>query len=187
MGSRLWLRNASKALGQNEPSPYQSSPFLSDPPTPSVNELGEPPMPVSPADRSLRLIDQLLTKSKQRKLAWNIGFEDGQFVTSLPNGGLAFVVQVKEDARKFKVLDETQETILEETILGRYVPGVLDGTPGSPTFQTYNENGRLRVSYSGNQVDGLFESIGQLQDLARAQALQVDDKLAKAEKLLAAI
>jgi hypothetical protein len=187
MGSRSWLGYVSKALGQNDPSPYQSSPFLSDPPMPSESEMAEAPSSVSPGDRSVRLIDQLLLKSKQGKLAWKTGFEDGQFMTSLPHGGLAFVVQVKEGTHKFKVLDEKQEVILEETIQGRYVSGAPDGSPGSPTLQTFDEHGLLRFSYLGGQRDEIFEAIGNLQELARVQALQVDDKLAKAEKLLAAI
>ena len=187
MGSRSWLRSVGKSLGQPQPSPYQSSPFLSDPSTPLITEVEESAIPVSPEERSLRLIDQLLTKSKQGKLSWQTGFEDGQYMTVLPEGGLAFVVQKKGEFLKFKVLDETQETILDETLYGRYVSGVTGETPGSPTFQTFSENGLLRVSYRGDQIDELFDGIGRLQELARVQALRVNDKLAKAEKLLAAI
>ena len=187
MSDRSWFRSVGRALGQNEPRQEQPPPLLSDPPKPSETEIGEQPRPVLLVDRALRLIDQLIVKSKQGKLAWNTGFEDGQFVTLLPYGGLAFVVQIKGEVRKFRVLDETQEVILDETVQGRYVPGAPGSTPGSPTFQTYDENDMLRVQYLGDRTDGLYEAIGELYELARARALQVNEKLAKAERLLAAI
>jgi hypothetical protein len=92
------------------------------------------------------------------------------------------------------MLDDLQEVILEKTIQGRWVAHVSGGTPGSPTFQTYEENEEfpppdlLRAQYlGGGQVDDLYEAIGKLQGLARTRALQVNEKLAKAERLLAAI
>ena len=42
--------------------------------------------------------------------------EDGQFKALLPNVELAFVFQVKGDVRRFAMLDEQQETVLEERI-----------------------------------------------------------------------
>jgi len=113
-------------------------------------------------ERSQRLINQLLDKTNQGKLTWTTAFEDGQFKTPLPGGSLWFVVQRKGDLRKFTMLDESQETILEESIT---------------RAETINEPAdmpKLR----------LYSAIDRLQDLARIQALQVDDKVARAEKIL---
>jgi len=150
-------------------------------------------------EKSLSFVNQLIEKTEQEKLSWSTGFEDGQFKTLLPGGKLAFVVQVNimskggGQVRKFQMLDDRQEVILEKTIQGRYVSGTPGGTPGSPTFQTYEGDEAfpppdlLRSQYLHGQVDELFDAIGKLQGLARTRALQVDEKLAKAEKLLAAI
>jgi hypothetical protein len=144
-------------------------------------------------EKPLAFVNQLIKKTEQGKLSWSTGFEDGQFKTLLPGGKLAFVVQERDGVRKFQMLDDRQEVILDKAIQGRYVSGVPGGTPGSPTFQTYEGNDKtpppdlLRTQYLRGQVDVLFEAIGNLQMLARSRALQVDEKLAKAEKLLAAI
>jgi hypothetical protein len=144
-------------------------------------------------EKSLSFVNQLIEKTEQGKLSWSTGFEDGQFKTLLPGGKLAFVVQVKGHMRKFQMLDDQQEVILEQTVQRRCVPGAPGGTPGSPTFQTYDGNEDdppqelLRVQYLDGQVDGLFEAIGKLQELARIRALQVNKKLEDAEKMLAAI
>lgn len=144
-------------------------------------------------EKSLDFVNQLIEKTEQGKLSWSIGFEDGQFKTLLPGGKLAFVVQVRGGIRKFQMLDDHQEVILEKTVQGRWISRVPGGVPGSPTFQTYDGNEEspppdsLRAQYLGGRVDGFFEAIGKLQDLARNQALQVNEKLANAERLLAAI
>jgi hypothetical protein len=144
-------------------------------------------------ERALSFVNQLIEKTEQGKLSWSTGFEDGQFKTLLPGGKLAFVVQVKGELRKFQMLDDRQEVILEKTIRGRYVSRAPGGTPGSPTFQTYDGDEEfpppdlLRFQYLGSQVDELFDAIGTLQSLALSRALRVNEKLANAEKLLAAI
>jgi len=186
MSSRSWFGFASKVADEGKAS-QQASPNLSGSSLPSESEIEESSPSGSQEDRALRLIGQLTIKSEQGKLRWTTGFEDGQFVTSLPNGGLAFVIQVKEGVRSFTVLDESQEMILNEAVQGRYTAGVVGSTPGSPTLQTFDANGLLRFTYIGEQRDVLFEAIGSLQELARAQALRVNDKLTKAERLLAAI
>lgn len=116
-------------------------------------------------ERSRKLVDQLLEKTKEGRLTWTAAFEDGQFKTVLPGGPLWFVVQVKGNTRKFLMLDEHQETVLEEAVT---------------KAETENEPAHHPKLM-------LYSAIGKLQELARVQALQVDDKLAKAEKLLAAI
>jgi len=186
MSSRSWFGFVSKVAGEGK-APQQASPNLSDGSLRSESEIEDSSPLGSQEDRALRLIGQLTIKSKQGKLRWTTGFEDGQFVTSLADGGLAFVVQVKDGICSFKVLDESQEVILNEAVQGRYTAGVVGSTPGSPTLQTFNANGILRFTYIGEQRDVLFETIGSLQELARAQALRVNDKLTKAERLLAAI
>jgi hypothetical protein len=115
-------------------------------------------------EQSLGLIKQLIEKTEQGKLTWSSGFLDGQFKTLLPTGELAFVVQVRGDERRFMMLDERQEVILEETVTGV-----------EAEFEPYNPKLFL------------YSAIGGLQALARTQALRVNEKLAKAEKILAAI
>ncbi|HXR38015.1 MAG TPA: hypothetical protein VN776_02940 [Terracidiphilus sp.] len=107
----------------------------------------------------------MIEKTEQGKLSWSTGFEDGQFKTLLPEGKLAFVVQVKGDVRKFRMLDDRQEVILENTV-------------------TENEAQAGDVDLL---KDLLYDAIGKLQGMARSRALQVNEKLATAEKLLAAI
>lgn len=116
-------------------------------------------------EQSLGFLNQLIDKTEQGKLSWSTGFEDGQFKTLLPGGKLAFVVQAKGDVRKFRMLDDKQETVLEETI-------TKDDTVNEPAHHP-----KLL----------LYSAIGKLQTSARSRALQVNEKLAKAEKLLAAI
>jgi len=147
--------------GKLGPPPQSSSP--------RKGGIGPPPRPpVPPAERSLRLIGQLLAKTKEGKLPWTTGFEDGQFKTMLPDGELAFVIQVKGEVRKFLMLDGRQEVILDETV---------------PFSETVADN----INYGDDKREKLYEAIGELQEIARSQALQVDDKLARAEKILAAI
>jgi len=110
-------------------------------------------------------ISQLSEKTEQGKLTWSAGFEDGQFKTLLPGGKLAFVVQAKGDVRKFLMLDDRQEAILNETV---------------------TEADTLREPADHPKVL-LYSAIEKLQKLARTRALQVNEKLAEAEKLLAAI
>jgi hypothetical protein len=111
-----------------------------------------------------RLIGQLRQKTEQGKLSWSTGFEDGQFKT-LVGGRLAFVVQVKGDIRKFLVLDEHQEIILDEEVSS-------DETVNAPML---------------SPKDIIYDAIGSLHTLVRDRALQVNEKLATAEKLLADI
>jgi hypothetical protein len=145
-------------LGRIEPPPQES--------IPARGKITRPPQPVVPSvERALRLIDQLLTKTQEGKLPWTTGFEDGQFKTVLPRGELAFVIQVKADAHRFLMLDEHQEIILDETV-------------------TRDESTHGQVTSS---KDMLYDAIQILQVEARSRALQVNEKLAKAERLLAAI
>ncbi len=116
-------------------------------------------------ERPLKLVDQLLLKTEEGKLSWTTGIEDGQFITVFPNGEGAFVVQVKDDLRKFLVLNDHQEPVLEEAI------------PESVMASAQVELPKCQ----------LYDRIGRLQSLARLQALQVDDKLVKAEQFLASI
>jgi hypothetical protein len=118
-------------------------------------------------DKSLGFVNQLIEKTEQGKLSWSTGFEDGQFKTLLPEGKLAFVVQVKGELRKFQMLDEHQEVILEDAVT--------------------RDEAHLDMVQGGVDRDNLFEAILKLQELARSRALQVNEKLAKAERLLAAI
>lgn len=112
-----------------------------------------------------KLLKQAVEKTEQRKLSWTTAFEDGQFKAILPNGELALVVQVKGDLRRFLVLDNKQETLLDETI----TKAETESVPAHhPKLVRYLE-------------------IGKLQELARGQALLVNEKLIQAEKLLAAI
>jgi hypothetical protein len=140
---------------------------MSPPPEPHRQDpLPPPPLPDAPSSQhALKLIGQLKIKTEQGKLIWTTGFEDGQFKTLLPRGELAFVVQVKGDVRKFLMLDERQEVILEETV---------------------TDDGAVHEQILSPK-DMLYDAIGKLQALARIRALQVNEKLEKAEKLLAAI
>ena len=118
-------------------------------------------------EKSLGFVNQLIEKTEQGKLSWSTGVEDGQFKTLLPGGELAFVVQVKGEVHKFLMLDDHQEIILEEAI-------------------SLDEAHRDKIN-GGIALDALYDAILNLQERARSRALQVNDKLAKAEKLLAAI
>jgi hypothetical protein len=118
-------------------------------------------------EKSLGFVNQLIEKTEQGKLSWSTGFEDGQFKTLLPEGKLAFVVQVKGEMRRFQMLDERQEVILEDAVT--------------------RDEAHLDHIQGGDQRDSLFEAILKLQELARSRALRVNEKLAKAEELLAAI
>lgn len=118
--------------------------------------------------RSLSFVNQLIEKTEQGKLPWTTAFEDGQFKAVLPGGELAFVVQVKGEVRKFLILDDRQEVIHERSV-------------------SFDEAHVANVHSSNDGLDRLYEAIGNLQHSARGRALQVDEKLAKAERLLAAI
>jgi hypothetical protein len=123
-------------------------------------------------EKSLSFVNQLIEKTEQGKLSWSTGFEDGQFKTLLPEGKLAFVVQVNGNTNRFMMLDDKQEVILQERIdLGELNRGIA--TPEAA--ERYGKR------------DALYHAILELNKLARTQALQVNEKLEKAEKLLAAI
>src|SRR5271165_2879090 len=106
-------------------------------------------------DKSLNFVNQLIEKTEQGKLSWSSGFEDGQFKTLLPGGELAFVVQRRGDLFRFRMFDERQRVILEETV-------------------TKADTEREPAHHPGLS---LYQRIGRLQELARIQALQVDDQL----------
>jgi hypothetical protein len=114
------------------------------------------------SEKSQSFVDQLLEKTREGKISWTTAFEDGQFKTVLPGGQLAFVVQVKGDARRILMLDERQEAVLDETITKAETEGEPEHHP------------KIK----------LYAGIGELQDLARSQALQVNVKLVQAEQLL---
>lgn len=116
-------------------------------------------------DRSQSFVNQLLEKTREGKLSWTTAFEDGQFKTVLPGGQLAFVVQVKGDMRRIQMLDDKLETVFDESI----TKADIEQDPA--------HHPKLML-YSG---------IGKLQELARGQALQVNEKLAQAEQLLSSI
>jgi hypothetical protein len=118
-------------------------------------------------EKSLSFVIQLIEKTEQGKLSWSTGFEDGQFKTLLPGGKLAFVVQVKGEMREFQMIDDAQEVILEETVT--------------------RDQAHLANIQGDDRLDRLYEAILSLQELARSRALRVNEKLANAEKLLAAI
>jgi hypothetical protein len=116
-------------------------------------------------DQALGFVNQLIEKTEQGKLSWSTGFEDGQYKTLLPDGKLAFVVQVNGSTNRFMMLDDKQEVILLESIdIDELNRGIARGK---------------RVA--------LYNAIDQLNKLARTQALHVNEKLADAEKMLAAI
>ena len=120
------------------------------------------------SEKALGFVNQLIEKTKLDRLRWTTGFEDGQYKTLLPGGNLAFVIQVKGEMRKFQMLDDHQEVILERTVTRDEV--------------------HIQSVQSGDDRLGIFyEAILELQELARKRALQVNEKLERAEKLLAAI
>jgi hypothetical protein len=123
-------------------------------------------------ERSLSFVKMLIEKTNQGKISWSTGFEDGQFKTLLPGGKLAFVVQVNGPINHFMMLDDRQEVILQERI------DLDELNRGIPSPEAAKGHGEKHA---------LYRAILELNKLARAQALQVDDKLAKAEELLAAI
>lgn len=119
-------------------------------------------------ERSLGFVNQLIEKTEQGKLQWSTGFEDGQFKTIVPEGDLVFVVQANPEMRKFMILDNYQDVILEEEIS----PDVLQN---------------VQIQANQPKLIMLYNNIGQLQNLVRASALKVNEKLEKAEKFLSAI
>ncbi|HEV2325207.1 MAG TPA: hypothetical protein VGS10_14745 [Terracidiphilus sp.] len=115
-------------------------------------------------ERTMNFVNQLIEKTQQGKLSWSTGFEDGQFKTLLPGGKFAFVVQVKGNERRFSMLDDNQEPILQETV-----------TQGEVTTEPASDK------------DHLYDAIGTLQELVRSRALKVNEKLITAERMLAEI
>jgi hypothetical protein len=97
--------------------------------------------------------------------------EDGQFRTLLPDGELAFVVQAREDVRRFRMLDDRQEAILDETV---------------NLHETVADN----IDFGSDRREKLYAAIGVLQELANDSALKVNktrEKIEHAKKVLAAI
>jgi hypothetical protein len=119
------------------------------------------------SEKALSFVNQLIEKTKQGNISWSRAFEDGQFKAVLLGGKLAFVVQVKGETRKFQMIDENQEEILVKIVT--------------------RDEAHCDTVQGGVVLSELFDAILTLQELARARALQVNEKLANAEKLLAAI
>lgn len=123
-------------------------------------------------ERSITFVDQLLEKTEQGKLSWTTGFEDGQYKTVLPGGKLAFVVQVSGKNNRFMMLDENQDVILQENI------DLEELNRGITTPEMVERFGAK---------ERLYRAIHSLNQVAKIQALQVNEKLVQAEKLLEAI
>jgi hypothetical protein len=118
-------------------------------------------------DRTMGFMTQLIEKTEQGKLSWSTGFEDGQFKTVLPGGKLAFVVQEDGPTKRFMMLDDNQEVILQENVNEWEFKG-----------------DELTV---GSKMQQVNSAMNRLIELARTRSLQVNEKLAEAEKLLAGI
>lgn len=119
-------------------------------------------------EKAIGFVNQLIEKTEQGKLSWSTGgFEDGQFKTLLPGGKLAFVVSVNGDVGRFRMLDDHQEVILDETVT--------------------RDEAHLASLRGESQPDILYGLILNLQELARNRALRVNEKLAEAERLLLSI
>jgi hypothetical protein len=118
-------------------------------------------------EKSLGFVNQLIEKTELGRLIWSTGFEDGQFKTILPGGELAFVIQATGEMRKFQMLDEHQEVILEDVVT--------------------RDEAQLDKIRGGIDRDNLYDAILKLQEMARSQALQVNQKLVQAEQLLNSI
>lgn len=117
-------------------------------------------------ERTINLMKQLLLKTSQGKITWSRGFEDGQFKTILPGGKLAFVVQEKHAVLRFSMYDEKQEMLLDE------------------------QHAMVEATEQQQQETSSSLWVGcckLLYDAARQNALQIDDRLQEAEKLLSAI
>lgn len=146
-------------------------------------------------EQSLKFVNQLLEKTEQGKIPWSTGVFDGQFKAILPGEGLAFVVQVKKRAdgqivHKFQLLDEHQEEILNDVISAKFERESPNGGyfVGGPQRLYWDGEGKIDSQYEPNeQRIQLFSAIGQLQELARSKALKVDQRLAQAEEILAAL
>jgi hypothetical protein len=145
-------------------------------------------------EQTLKFVNQLREKTAQGKIPWTTGVFDGQFKAILPGEGLAFVVQVKKRAdgqivHKFQLLDDHQEEILNDIISAGYIKDLPNGSSDfTPSFHYWDGEGKIDPQYAPEeQRVQLFNAIGELQDKARAQALQVNQKLQKAEALLASI
>jgi hypothetical protein len=116
------------------------------------------------SEKSQSFVNQLLEKTREGKILWTTAFEDGQFKTVLPGGQLAFVVQVRGEMHKFQMLDERQEVILEDAVT--------------------RDEAHLDKVRGGADRENLYDAILKLQEMARSQALQVNQKLVQAEQLL---
>jgi hypothetical protein len=140
-------------------------------------------------EKSLQFVQQLIEKTEKGLILWTPAIEDGQFKTLLGQGELAFVVQVKRNTRQPFLLDEHQETILEEELNS-------DDDLVRASVEKLQEERSLRNLYDKTPHGDfptetkpalLFEAIGHLQELARSKALKVNQRLAQAEEILASL
>jgi hypothetical protein len=139
-------------------------------------------------EKSLSIVQQLIDKTEKGLVFWSSAFLDGQFKTILGDGQWAFVVQVKGNIRSFLLLDDHQETILEEEI--------REDASLQCALDTLRSERGLRAMYPTSPHDKfsqeaekalLFEEIGRLQELARSKALKVNEKVVQAEEFLASL
>lgn len=145
-------------------------------------------------EKSLKFVQQLIEKTENGPILWTPAVEDGQFKTILPDGKLAFVVQVKGNVRRFLLLDDHQETILEEEIvedasLQNTLKALKRERERIPkAFYTEQTSDKISQFFSQETDKALlFEEIGRLQELARTKALKVNEKLVQAEEFLASL
>jgi hypothetical protein len=119
-------------------------------------------------EEAIGFVNQLIEKTERGKLSWSTGgFEEGQFKTMLPGGKLAFVVSVNGEIRRFRMLDDRLEVILDEVVT--------------------RDQAHLADVHGDARPTVLYEAILSLQELARSRALRVNEKLAEAERLLLSI
>jgi hypothetical protein len=140
-------------------------------------------------EKSLQFVEQLIDKTEKGLILWTPAIEDGQFKTLLGQGELAFVVQVKGSVRKLLLLDEHQETILEEEMNGdeASMQKAIEALKQERGLRSlYNKTPHGEYSLAAKSAL-LFEKIGYLQELARSKALKVNERLVQAEEILASL
>lgn len=140
-------------------------------------------------EKSLQFVEQLIDKTEKGLILWTPAIEDGQYKTLLGQGELAFVVQVKGDVRKLLLLDEHQETILEEEMNSHdaLLQNAIEALKQERVLRRMYDK-TTHGDYSPEAKRALlFEQIGRLQELARSKALKVNERLTQAEEILASL
>jgi hypothetical protein len=111
--------------------------------------------------RLQNFVNQLSQKTREGKLFWSPGFDDGQFMATVAPTSAAFVIHLQGSQRRLQVLDEQQQTILDEPITKAAFDDILGplAPDGPEAPQQDDTNGHNPLDLSLEKAEKLLAAV----------------------------